>query len=54
MKGVNYLRHFFSMSKISLIIVLTTLTSIHNLVKHQLDVKIALLNGELEDEIYID
>ena len=42
------------MTKISSIGVLISLTSIHNLVIHQRDVKTAFLNGELEKEIYMD
>ena len=34
--------------------VLITLASIHNLVIHQMDVKIAFLNGDLEVEIYME
>ena len=39
---------------ISSIRVLFSLTSVHNLVRHHMDVKTAFLNGELEDEIDMD
>ena len=42
------------MTKIASIRVLITLASIHNLVIHQIDVKTAFLNGDLEDEIYME
>ena len=42
------------MTRITSIRVLITLASIHNLVIHQIDVKIAVLNGDLEEKIYID
>ena len=42
------------MTRISSIRVLIALASIHNLVIHHMDVKTAFLNGELEEEIYMD
>ena len=42
------------MTRISSIRVLIALASVHNLVIHQMDVKTAFLNGELEEEIYMD
>ena len=42
------------MTKITSIRVLITLASIHNLVINQMDVKTAFLNGDLEEEIYMD
>ena len=41
------------MTRITSIRVLIVLTSIHNLVI-QMDVKTTLLNGDLEEEIYMD
>ena len=42
------------MIRISSIRVLIALTLVHNLVIHQMDVKTAFLNGELEEENYMD
>ena len=42
------------MIRISSIRELITLTLIHNLVIHQMDVKTSFLNGELEEEIFMD
>lgn len=38
---------------ISTIRLIIALTDIHNLVIHQMDMKIAFLNGELDEEIYM-
>ncbi|KAL0362094.1 UNVERIFIED_CONTAM: Retrovirus-related Pol polyprotein from transposon TNT 1-94 [Sesamum calycinum] len=40
--------------RLTTIQVLIALTSVYNLLIHQIDVKIAFLYGELEEEIYID
>ena len=53
-KNVDYFDTFTPMTWITSIIVLITLASIHNLVIHQMDVKTAFLNGDLEEEIYMD
>jgi len=44
---------FSPITRISLIQVLITLASIYNLFIHQMDVKTAFLNGDLEEEIYM-
>ncbi|GJY69340.1 zinc finger, CCHC-type containing protein [Tanacetum coccineum] len=41
-------------ARISTIRLLIAITSIHNLIIHQMDVKIAFLNGDLEEEIYMN
>ena len=51
---VDYFDTFAPVTRIALIRVLFTLTSIHNLVIHQMDVKIAFLNRDLEEEIYME
>ena len=42
------------MTRITSIRVLIVLVFIHNLVIHQMDVKTAFLNGDLEKEIYME
>ena len=54
MNDVDYFDTFSPMIRITSIRVLIALASIHNLVIHQMDVKTAFLNGDLEEEIYMD
>ena len=42
------------MTRIFSIKVMIRLASIHNLMIHQIDAKIAFLNGDLEEEIYME
>ena len=42
------------MTRIFSIRVLSALALVYNLVIHQMDVKIAFLNGEIEEKIYMD
>ena len=42
------------MTRISSIRVLIPLASIHNLMIHQMDATITFLNGDLEEEIYME
>jgi len=51
--NIDYFDTFAPVTRIFSIRVLLALTSIHKLVIHQMDVKIAFLNGELEEEIYM-
>ena len=53
-KDIDYFDTFAPMTRIASIRVLIALASIHNLVIHQMDVKTAFLNGDLEEEIYMD
>ena len=53
-KDVDYFDTFALVTRITSIRVLITLASIHNLVIHQMDVKNAFLNGDLEEEIYME
>ena len=52
-QNVDYFDTFAPISKISSIRILIILASIHKLFIHQMDVKTALLNGDLEKEIYM-
>ena len=42
------------MSKIATSRVLIALTPIHGLIVHQMDVKTTFLNGDLDEEIYME
>ena len=53
-KDVDYFDTFAPVTRITSIRVLIALVSIHNLVIHQMDVKIAFLNGDLEEKIYME
>ena len=53
-KCVDYFDTFAPVTRISSIRVLIALVSVQNLVIHQMDVKTTFLNGELEEEIYMD
>ncbi|GJZ83259.1 zinc finger, CCHC-type containing protein [Tanacetum coccineum] len=49
--GIDYFDTYDLVARISTIRLLITMASIPNLIIHQMDVKTAFLNGELEDEI---
>jgi len=51
--SINYFDTFALITKIHSIRVLLALESIHKLVIHQMDVKTTILNGELDEEIYM-
>lgn len=51
--GINYFDTYALVARISTIRLLITLASFHNLVIHQIDVKIALLNEDLDKEVYM-
>ena len=53
-KNIDYFDTFALVTRISSIRVLIALASIHKLFVHQMDVKTAFLNKELEEEIYMD
>ena len=52
-EGIDYFDTYAPVARISTIRLLLALAAIHNLVIHQMDVKTAFLNGELNEEIYI-
>ena len=51
--NIDYFDTFAPVTRISSIRILIALASIYKLVIHQMDVKTALLNGDLEEEIYM-
>ena len=51
---VDYFDNFAPMTRITSSRVLIALASIHILVIHQMDVKTAFLNGDLEEKIYME
>ncbi|GJY32875.1 reverse transcriptase domain-containing protein [Tanacetum coccineum] len=48
--GIDYFDTYVPVARISTIRLLIAMASIHNLIIHQMDVKIAFLNGDLEEE----
>nr|GEY21003.1 zinc finger, CCHC-type [Tanacetum cinerariifolium] len=51
---INYFDTYALVARISTIRLLIAMASIHNLIIHQIDVKTAFLNGELEEEVYMN
>ncbi|GKC47244.1 zinc finger, CCHC-type containing protein [Tanacetum coccineum] len=52
--GIDYFDTYAPVACISTIRLLIAMASIHNLIIHQMDVKIAFLDGELEEEVYMN
>ncbi|GKA61804.1 zinc finger, CCHC-type containing protein [Tanacetum coccineum] len=52
--GIDYFDTYALVARISTIRLLIALASIHSLIIHQMDVKTAFLNGELEEEVYMN
>ena len=52
-EGVDYFDTYALVARITTIRLLIALASIYNLVIHQMDVKMAFLNGELDEEVYM-
>ena len=50
---IDYFDTYESVSRKTSIRILFSLTSIHNLFVHQMDVKMKVLNGDLNEEVYI-
>lgn len=53
-KDIDYFDTYAPVTRISSIRILIALASINKLIIHQMDVKTAFLNGDLEEEIYMD
>ncbi|GJY57002.1 zinc finger, CCHC-type containing protein [Tanacetum coccineum] len=52
--GIDYFDTYAPVARISTIRLLIAIASIHNLIIHQMDVKTAFLNGDLEEEVYMN
>ena len=53
-EGVDYFDTYVPVARITSIRILLSLESIHNLFAHQMDVKTAFLNGDLNEEVYME
>ena len=53
-EGVDFFDTYSPVSKVTTIRVLIALACVFNLEIHQMNVKTAFLNGELEEEIYMN
>ncbi|GKB92895.1 zinc finger, CCHC-type containing protein [Tanacetum coccineum] len=51
---IDYFDAYAPVTRISTIRLLIAMASIHNLIIHQMDMKTAFLNGELEDKVYMN
>ncbi|GKC58695.1 zinc finger, CCHC-type containing protein [Tanacetum coccineum] len=52
--GIDYFDTYALVARISTIRLLIAMASIHNLIIHQMDVKTAFLNGDLDEEVYMN
>ncbi|GKA73268.1 zinc finger, CCHC-type containing protein [Tanacetum coccineum] len=52
--GIDYFDTYAPVARISSIRLLIALALIHNLITHQMDVKTTFLNGELDEEVYMN
>ena len=52
--NVDYFNTYSPVTRIASIRILFAIASSYKLVVHQMDVKIAFLNGDLEEEIYME
>ncbi|GJR78680.1 zinc finger, CCHC-type containing protein [Tanacetum coccineum] len=52
--GIDYFDTYAPVARISTIRLLIAMVSIHNLIIHQMDVKTAFLNGDLDEKVYMN
>ena len=53
-EGLNYFKTYSPVSRITSIRMLIAITALNNMEIHQMDVKTVFLNGELDEEVYMD
>ena len=53
-EGLDYFDTYSPVTRIPSIRMLIAIAALHNLEIHQMDVKTAFLNGDLNEEIYMD
>jgi hypothetical protein len=53
-EGEDFFETYSPVARLNTIHVLLSLAASHSLLVHQMDVKTAFLNGELDEEIYMD
>ena len=53
-EDIDFFDTFSPFTKVTSIRLLIAIAVIHNLMKHRMDVKTAFLNGDLEEEIYME
>ena len=53
-EGLNYFDIYSPVMRITSIRMLIAIAALHNLETHQMDVKTTFLNGDLNEEIYMD
>ena len=53
-EGLNYFDIYSPFMRITSIRMLIAIAALHNLETHQMDVKTTFLNGDLNEEIYMD
>ena len=53
-EGIDYFDTYAHVARIASICVLIALASIYNLYVHQMDVKAVFLNGDLDEEVYME
>ncbi|GKB07087.1 zinc finger, CCHC-type containing protein [Tanacetum coccineum] len=52
-EGINYFDTYAPVARITTIRLLLALAATHNLLIHQMDVKVTFLNGDLDEEVYM-
>ena len=53
-EGIDYFDTYSPVTRLTTIRILIAIASIHKLVVYQMDVKTTFLNGDLDEEIYLD